>query len=304
VVVWANGTGMPTEAYDHFLRHLASRGFLVVSSGDTQTGDGTTAVDVANHVISETKKPTSPWRAPVDTSRIGVAGHSQGGGAVMGLLARQTPPFSAYVAVHPAPSFFCYATCNYKPGDLAGAKKGAILFLQSAGDGGAGDTENYYNQTPDSATKAFGVVAHAKHDDVMGAPHCTGPNLHHRLVCLSRLQRGVVRLAPRWQLTAAPGLPQRQRRVRPARSRLEAHPKQHSIAARLGRWKKTVGTLLRSAAQQLAAPRSGVCLDDPTVSLPTTGPASRTAGSTSAPRLPSACLRSGVGGRGQPTWLR
>jgi hypothetical protein len=176
VVVWANGTGMPTEAYDYFLRHLASRGFLIVSSGDTQTGDGTTAVDAANYVIAASKKPASPWHATVNTARIGVAGHSQGGGAAMGLLARQTPPFSAYVAVHPAPGFFCMATCNYKPGDLAGAKKGAVLYLQSAGDGGAGDTENYYNQTPDSATKAFGVVAAAKHDDVMGNPHCTGNN--------------------------------------------------------------------------------------------------------------------------------
>jgi hypothetical protein len=53
---------------------------------------------------------------------------------------------------------------------------GAILYLQSADDGGAGDTENYYNQSPDSAIKAFGVVAHAKHDDVMGNPHCTDSN--------------------------------------------------------------------------------------------------------------------------------
>lgn len=172
VIVWANGSGVETARYDYFLRHLASWGFLVVASDDTGTGDGTTATNVANYVIRTAKDPASAWHDTADTRRIGVAGHSQGGGAVLGLLARQTPPFSAYLAIHPSPAYFCYAACNYKPGDLANAKRGAILYLQSADDGGAGDTENYYNQTPDSTIKAFGVLAHAKHDDVMGNAHC------------------------------------------------------------------------------------------------------------------------------------
>jgi pimeloyl-ACP methyl ester carboxylesterase len=176
VVVWANGTGIATTTYEYFLRHLASWGFLVISSDDTQTADGTTAVDVAAYVLDQAKRSRSPWRTAVDTTRIGLAGHSQGGGTTMTLFAHQTPPFSAYVAIHPAPSYFCTAVCGYQPGDLAGAKKGAILYLQSEGDGGAGDTENYYNQTPDSASKAFGSVAHAKHDDIMGNPHCTDSN--------------------------------------------------------------------------------------------------------------------------------
>lgn len=172
VVVWANGSGMATSAYDYFLRHLASWGFLVVSSDDGSTGDGVSATDAANYVISQAESTSSPWHDTVDTQHIGVAGHSQGGGAVMGLFARQTPPFSAYLPVHPSPSYFCYAACDYKPGDLAGAAKGAILYLQSADDGGAGDTENYYNQTPDTATKAFGVLAHALHSEIMGKPQC------------------------------------------------------------------------------------------------------------------------------------
>jgi hypothetical protein len=176
VVVWANGTGVATSSYEHFLRHLATWGFLVIASDDSETGDGTSATDVANYVISESKNVASPWHGTVDGTRVGVAGHSQGGGAAMALFAHQTRPFSAYVAIHPAPSYFCYVACGYKPGDLATATRGGILYLQSADDGGAGDTENYYNQTPASATKAFGVLAHAKHDDVMGNPHCTSPN--------------------------------------------------------------------------------------------------------------------------------
>jgi hypothetical protein len=176
LIAWANGSGQATSQYDHYLRQLASWGFLVISTDDTGTGDGGTVTDTANYVLTRAKDPRSPWHTTVDARHVGVAGHSQGGGAVMGLFARQTPPFSAYVAVHPSPAYFCYAACNYKPGDLANGKHGAILYLQSADDGGAGDTENYYNQTPDSAVKAFGVVAHAKHDDVMGTPHCISTN--------------------------------------------------------------------------------------------------------------------------------
>ena len=172
VVVWANGSGQPTSIYDYYLRHLASWGFLVISSDDTGTGDGVTATDAANYVIAHARDRTSAWHTKVDVAHIGVAGHSQGGGAVTGLFARQTPPFSAYVAIHPAPSYYCTIVCGFQPSDLANAKKGAMLYLQSVDDGGAGDTENYYNQTADSAIKAFGVLAHAKHDDVLGNPHC------------------------------------------------------------------------------------------------------------------------------------
>jgi hypothetical protein len=176
VVVWANGSGLPTDSYDYFLRHLSSWGFLVVASDDVTTGDGVTATDVAKYVITRSKSATSPWHDTVDTARIGLSGHSQGGGATMVLFAHQTPPFSAYVAIHPAPAYFCFVACGYRPGDLAAAAKGAILYLQSEGDGGAGDTENYYNQTPDTATKGFGSLAHAKHDDVRGNPHCINGN--------------------------------------------------------------------------------------------------------------------------------
>ena len=178
VVVWANGSGQPSSIYDYFLRHLASWGFVVVASDDTGTGDGSSAADVANYVIAHQRDRSNSWHTKVDVAHIGVAGHSQGGGSVTALFAHQTAPFSAYLAIHPSPSYYCIAVCRFQPSDLAKAKKGAIFYLQSVDDGGAGDTENYYNQTPDTAIKAFGVLAHAKHDDVMGNPHCldTHPN--------------------------------------------------------------------------------------------------------------------------------
>jgi hypothetical protein len=173
IIVWANGSGVATERYDYMLRHFASWGFVVVASRDGSTGDGVSPTDAANYMIEQDGTSGSAFAGKLDTAHIGVTGHSQGGGSAMGLFARQTPPFSAYVAIHPSPSWFCYAACDYLPGDLSnGEKRGAILYIQSVGDGGAGDTQSYYDQTPDTATKAFGVLAHAKHDDSMGNPHC------------------------------------------------------------------------------------------------------------------------------------
>lgn len=176
LIVWANGSGVPTERYAYFIRHLASWGFVVVASRDDMTGDGSTAVDAANFMLNAANTSDSPFFGKLDTARVGVTGHSQGGGAAMGLFARQEQPFSVYVAIHPAPSFFCYVFCNYLPGDLRNAHSGAILYLQSLGDGGAGDTRSYYDSSPDTAIKAFGVLENAKHDDVMGSPHCNSPN--------------------------------------------------------------------------------------------------------------------------------
>jgi hypothetical protein len=174
VIAWANGSGQTAANYDYYLRHLASWGFLVIASRDTDTGDGTTTADAAKYLLAQAKTPGNPLYGKVDTAHVGTAGHSQGGGSVVSLFAHQTSPFTAYVAIHPAPGYFCYAVCNIHPGDMANGTRGAILYLQSVGDGGAGDTKaNYYDQTPNTATRAIGVLANAKHDDIMGNPHCT-----------------------------------------------------------------------------------------------------------------------------------
>lgn len=172
IIAWANGSGQTAANYDYYLRHLASWGFVIVASRATGTGDGHDAVDSAVYLIRQAHTRGSRFFGKVATKRVGVAGHSQGGGSVVSLFAHQIAPFSAYVAIHPAPSYFCLLVCNLKPSDFKGARHGAILYLQSMGDGGAGDTQNYYEMTPSSALKAFGVLTNAQHNDIMGNPHC------------------------------------------------------------------------------------------------------------------------------------
>ncbi|MBV7480064.1 MULTISPECIES: hypothetical protein [unclassified Pseudomonas] len=69
VVAWANGTGQPARKYRYFLRHLASWGFIVVSSRDTDTADGASTTDAANYIIQQGRIAGSPFCGKVDEKK-------------------------------------------------------------------------------------------------------------------------------------------------------------------------------------------------------------------------------------------
>ena len=79
IVSWANGTGCPPSLYDGLLRELASAGFIVVASSETMAADGTAQIAAIDFVISENSNKSSALYNKVNSSKIGVIGHSQGG---------------------------------------------------------------------------------------------------------------------------------------------------------------------------------------------------------------------------------
>lgn len=79
IISWANGTGCPPSLYDGLLRELASAGFIVVASDETMAADGTAQIAQIDFVIEENSNKSSALYKKVNTSRIGVIGHSQGG---------------------------------------------------------------------------------------------------------------------------------------------------------------------------------------------------------------------------------
>ena len=79
VISWANGTGCPPSLYDGLLRELASAGFIVVASDETMSADGTAQIAAIDFVISEGKNKSSALYKKVNTDKIAVFGHSQGG---------------------------------------------------------------------------------------------------------------------------------------------------------------------------------------------------------------------------------
>lgn len=66
LIACANGTGQPARKYRYFLRRLASWGFIVVSSRDTDTADGASTTDAANYLIQQGRIAGSPFFGKVD----------------------------------------------------------------------------------------------------------------------------------------------------------------------------------------------------------------------------------------------
>jgi LPXTG-motif cell wall-anchored protein len=79
VIAWANGTACAPVLYWNALCALASKGYIVVASSDTMSANGKSQIGEVDYIISENEDSESDFYNKVDTDKIGVAGHSQGG---------------------------------------------------------------------------------------------------------------------------------------------------------------------------------------------------------------------------------
>lgn len=174
VVVWANGTGMQTSNYSFYLQHLASWGFIVIASRDQATGSGGTTVDAANYIIRSGKAAGSIFFGKVDGSSVGGSGHSQGGATILRLASDNTAPFKTFVPIHGVGRLLGRLCCGLKEASLKNiGPSTSILFMSGSGDREITvDNQRLYDAAPAQLSKAIGILAGSKHDDVMGKPAC------------------------------------------------------------------------------------------------------------------------------------
>ena len=83
LVLLVNGTGVPASTYKPIFEHMASWGFIVVGNEDEWTADGLSVSITLDYILAENENPQSVLYHKVDTSRVGLAGHSQGGAATL-----------------------------------------------------------------------------------------------------------------------------------------------------------------------------------------------------------------------------
>lgn len=83
VVVMCNGTGVPASKYRPIFEHLASWGFIVIGTEDTYSWNGFSAEMSLQYLLKLNERENSPFYHKVDTEKIGIAGHSQGGVGVI-----------------------------------------------------------------------------------------------------------------------------------------------------------------------------------------------------------------------------
>jgi pimeloyl-ACP methyl ester carboxylesterase len=81
ILSWANGTCAKTNGYHVLLNHLASHGFIVVATNSRYTGGGKFQMHGVDYVVAENNRAESPLYKHVDATKVGVFGHSQGGGS-------------------------------------------------------------------------------------------------------------------------------------------------------------------------------------------------------------------------------
>lgn len=175
VIVWANGTGIQSQQYGYYLRHLASWGFIVIASRDDGTGNGGTTVDAANYIIARGNASGNIFSGKVDGSNVGASGHSQGGSTIIKLASNNTSPFKAFVPIHGVGSFFGLLCCGLTTNNLASVQSDkSILFMGATGDNdNANENIAFYNATATGAAKAVGILKVSGHSDIFGSPTCS-----------------------------------------------------------------------------------------------------------------------------------
>lgn len=90
VIAFGHGYMQPVDSYAPLLRHLASHGFVVVAPHSFEHNPfpshaqfGADLNASLNAMVAQTGDAGSPFYGKLDTQRIGVMGHSMGGGAAL-----------------------------------------------------------------------------------------------------------------------------------------------------------------------------------------------------------------------------
>lgn len=90
VIAWANGTGFSYTIYESLIKEIAEGGYIVVANTETMSADGSAQISSLDFVISENNNSSSVLCGKVNTSRLAVAGHSQGGRSSVNAAAKDS----------------------------------------------------------------------------------------------------------------------------------------------------------------------------------------------------------------------
>jgi hypothetical protein len=101
IITWGNGTFVTPEAYAAFLTHLATHGFVVIASNNTNTGSGVQMLQGVDWLLQQNAAASGDFAGKLDPNRIGATGHSQGGGGTIN--AGADPRIKTVVPIQPLP---------------------------------------------------------------------------------------------------------------------------------------------------------------------------------------------------------
>ncbi len=104
LVVFVNGSGVKASKYKALFRHLASWGFIVAGNEDESSGNGASTEKTLLWMLSQNEDEKSIFYGKIDTDKIGLSGHSQGGAGTLAAITEteHKDMYKTAVALSPA----------------------------------------------------------------------------------------------------------------------------------------------------------------------------------------------------------
>lgn len=116
VLSWANGTCAHTVGYVDMIKHVVSHGFIVIAPHSRFTGSGEAQIKGIDWVIDQNDDPESPLYQHVDTEKVGLFGHSQGGGSTG--VASRDPRVDTSILMHGGTGANLHAPALFLTGEM------------------------------------------------------------------------------------------------------------------------------------------------------------------------------------------
>lgn len=159
ILVWGNGTGSTPDQYTAVFRQLASWGFVVIGSSDTQQATGDSMLAAMHYLLQADLDPTSEFFGVLDPTEIGVLGHSQGAGGAVNAANHSHGLIDTAVPINLPDSRYVQKKGRFSVADLPTP----TLLLGGSTDGlisSPGSLRGYYQRVPRGA---LGILRGADH---------------------------------------------------------------------------------------------------------------------------------------------
>jgi dienelactone hydrolase len=147
VILWGNGTKSKVPAYTPMLSHWASYGFVVAAANTNSAGSGAPILACLDYLTAENARAGSAFQSKLDLTKIGVSGHSQGGGGT--IMAARDPRITTTAPIEPY-----VLGLGYVPG-AAALQHGPMLLLSGGADETAVPEKNQAPVFADAKTAVF-----------------------------------------------------------------------------------------------------------------------------------------------------
>lgn len=165
---------------DYLNRHLASWGFVVVVTTDSNPGDGDTILDAAEFMVAENGNSTSIFFDQLMADQVGAIGHSQGAAGALNAMKKSDGLIETAILSH-LPDNGCFTCPPPTPTGESGLDTvtwGSAFFITGSNDPWVSSVPGntwWYEELPDSIPKMRGRLLGPTHNDIGGNPGCLDP---------------------------------------------------------------------------------------------------------------------------------